>query len=201
MKTAFLTIFTALVLVSGIANSTYAATAKNTNDSFTVLTNISAINKIEVHGNVELYISDASSDQVKVYNKYYSESALVKSKNGVLRISSYKAEKLVVWVSANDLRSVSAFDNAEVKSFGKMSKIEFNIDLHDNAEAILNLDAYSASITVKDNARADLNGYADELNLNRDIESNVKSNNFTAAHYIENKTNTSVLNEEEMAGL
>ncbi|MDB4918161.1 DUF2807 domain-containing protein [Mucilaginibacter sp.] len=187
MKTAFLTIFTALVLVSGIVNSTYAATAKNDKDTYTVLTDISAINKIEVHGNVELYVSDASSDQVKVYNKYYSESALVQSKNGVLRISSYKAEKLVVWVSANDLRSISAYDNAVVKSFGNISKIEFDVDLHDNASARLNLDAYSANVTVKDNAKADLNGSATELNLNRDFESNVQSKNFTAVHYSENK--------------
>jgi len=188
MKTAILTIFSALVLVSGIANSTYAATAKNDNNTYTVLTDISAINKIEVHGNVELYVSDASTDQVKVYNKYYSESALVQSKNGVLRISSYKAEKLVVWVSANDLRSISAYDNAQVKSFGNMSKIEFDVDLHDNASAKLNLEAYSANVTVKDNAKADLKGSATELNLNRDIESNVQSKNFTAVHYSENKT-------------
>jgi hypothetical protein len=188
MKTAILTIFSALVLVSGIVNSTYAATAKNDNNTYTVLTDINAINKIEVHGNVELYVSDASSDQVKVYNKYYSESALVQSKNGVLRITSYKAEKLVVWVSANDLRSISAYDNAEVKSFGNMSKIEFDVDLHDNASAKLNLDAYSANVTVKDNAKADLKGSATELNLNRDIESNVQSKNFTAVHYRENKT-------------
>jgi hypothetical protein len=188
MKTAILTIFSALVLVSGIANSTYAATAKNDNNTYTVLTDISAINKIEVHGNVELYVSDASSDQVKVYNKYYSESALVQSKNGVLRITSYKAEKLVVWVSANDLRSISAYDNAEVRSFGKISKIEFDVDLHDNASAKLNLDAYSANVTVKDNAKADLNGSATELNLNRDLDSNVQSKNFTAVHYHENKT-------------
>ena len=188
MKTAIITIFSALVLVSGIANSTYAATAKNDNNTYTVLTDISAINKIEVHGNVELYVSDASSDQVKVYNKYYSESAVVQSKNGVLRITSYKAEKLVVWVSANDLRSISAYDNAEVRSFGKISKIEFDVDLHDNASAKLNLDAYSANVTVKDNAKADLNGSATELNLNRDLDSNVQSKNFTAVHYRENKT-------------
>ena len=187
MKTAILTIFSALVLVSGIANSTYAATAKNDKDTYTVLTDISAIHKIEVHGNVELYVSDASSDQVKVYNKYYSESALVQSKNGVLRISSYKAEKLVVWVSANDLRSISAYDNAVVKSFGNISKIEFDVDLHDNASARLNLDAYSANVTVKDNAKADLNGSATELNLNRDFESNVQNKNFKAVHYSENK--------------
>jgi len=198
MKTAIITVFTALSLTAGIANSTKAATVKDNANTYTVLTDISAINKIEVHGNVELYVSDASSDQVKVYNKYYSESALVQSKNGVLRISSYKAEKLVVWVSASDLRAISAYDNAEVKSFGNISKIEFDVDLHDNAKAKLNLDTFTASLTVKDNAKADLAGSANQLNLYRDIESNVKSNNFSAAHYVENKMTVA---NTDLAGL
>jgi hypothetical protein len=185
MKTKILSVITMFVVVLGLTKSTYASSL--TNDAFTVLNDISAINKIEVHGNVELYISDASSDQVKVYNKYYAESALVQNKNGVLRISSYTADKLVVWVSAKDLRSVSVFDNSAVKSFGKLSKIEFNVDLHDNAVANLNLDSFKASLTVKNNAKADLKGSAEELNLNRDIESNVKNNGFAVTHLIENK--------------
>ncbi|MDN5287939.1 MAG: hypothetical protein JWR38_4213 [Mucilaginibacter sp.] len=186
MKTKILSVITMFVVVLGLTKSTYANTL--TNDAFTVLNDISAISKIEVHGNVELYISDATSDQVKVYNKYYAESALVQSKNGVLRISSYKADKLVVWVSAKDLRSVSVFDNSTVKSFGKLSKIEFNVDLHDNAVANLNLDAFNITLAVKDSAKVELKGLAEELNLNRNIESNVKTNDFAVAHLIENKT-------------
>lgn len=201
MKTAFLTIFSALVLVSGIATATYAATVKNDDSNYTVLNDIHAINKIEVHGNVELYVSDASADQVKVYNKYYSESALVQSTNGVLRIASYKAEKLVVWVSANDLRSIAAYDHAVVKSFGKISKIDFDVELHDNAEARLNLDAFNANIAVKDNARVDLNGSADQLNLNNDIEANVKRNNFTALHVKETPVSLIIVDSDDLARL
>jgi hypothetical protein len=186
MKTKILSVITMFVVVLGLTKSTYANTLSN--DAFTVLNDISAISKIEVHGNVELYISDATSDQVKVYNKYYAESALVQSKNGVLRISSYKADKLVVWVSAKDLRSVSVFDNSTIRSFGKLSKIEFNVDLHDNAVANLNLDAFNITLAVNDNAKVDLKGFAEELNLNRNIESNVKTNDFAVAHLIENKT-------------
>jgi hypothetical protein len=69
MKTQIITIFAVLVVALGVTNSTYAATAKNADNNYTVLTDISAINKIEVHGNVELYISDGTTDQVKVYNK------------------------------------------------------------------------------------------------------------------------------------
>ncbi len=180
MKTQIITIFAALVLSTGIAKTTNAATVKN--ETVTVLTDISAINKIEVHGNVEVYISDGATDQVKVYNKYYAESALVQSANGVLRISSYKAEKLVVWVTAADLRSISAYDNAEVRSFGDLSKIEFNVDLHNNASAKLNLDAYNANITVNDQAKASLSGTADQYDLKYSHAENVNEKNFETLH-------------------
>jgi len=201
MKTQIITIFTALVLSTGIAKAANV-TAPVTNAAYTVLTDISAINKIEVYGNVELYISDGSADQVKVYNKYYTESALVQSRNGVLRISSYKAQKLVVWVTANDLRSIAAYDNAEVKSFGDISKIEFNVDLHNNASAKLNLDAFSANVTVSDHAKADLTGTATEFTLNHNVASSVNNYNFKAEHYTENKTGMPVVkNDEGLAGL
>jgi hypothetical protein len=185
MKTKILSVITMFVVVLGLTQSTYAKSL--TIDAFTVLNDISTINKIEVHGNVELYISDATRDQVKVYNKYYAERALVQTKNGVLSIASYTNEKLVVWVSAADLRSVSVFDNSSVTSFGKLSKIEFNVDLHNNAVASLNLDAFTTTLTVKDNATADLKGATEELNLNRAIQSNVKSSNFAVTHLVENK--------------
>jgi hypothetical protein len=180
MKTQIATIFTALVLVTGIATTTFADTA--TNETVTVLNDVNTINKIEVRGNVELYISDGSKDQVKVYNHYYNENALVQNKNGVLRIASYKAEKLVVWVTANDLRSVSAYDNAEVKSFGSLSAIEFNVDLHNTATAKLNLDAYSANVIVNDQAKANLSGTANEYDLKYDHAENIDQTGFAALH-------------------
>lgn len=182
MKTQIITIFSVFVLALGVTNSVKAATVKNADNNYTVLTDISAINKIEVRGNVELYVSDGATDQVKVYNKYYNESALVQSKNGVLRITSYKNEKLVVWVTANDLRAISAFDNAEVKSFGNISKIDFDIDLHDNATAKLNIDAFSASVSVKDNAKAHLSGTVNEYTYKSDREENVDHKDLVAVH-------------------
>jgi putative autotransporter adhesin-like protein len=199
MKTQILTIFSALVLVTGIANSTHAATPKSQNAI--VLNEVRAINKIEIRGNVELYISDSVTDEVKVYNKYYSESALVQNKNGVLRITSYNAEKLVVWVSANDLRSVSAYDNAEVKSFGKLSKIEFDVDLHNSSSAKLNLDAYAANVTLTDHAKADLTGTVDEFKLSRDIATSVNNYNFTAVHITDNKIGAPLVIGDDLADL
>ena len=200
MKTRIASIITMFVVVLGISKTTYAAPVNNA--AVTTLTGISAFNKIEVHGNVELFISDGSSDQVKVYNKYYSESALVQSAKGVLRITSYNTEKLVVWVTANDLRSIAAFDNAEVRSFGDISKIEFAVELHNNASAKLNFEAYSANVIVNDQAKADLSGHATEFSLNRAIASNVNNNNFSAVNFIEKKnTIPAETKEDDMTGI
>jgi hypothetical protein len=199
MKTQIVTIFAALVLSAGIAKAANTVPVKNA--TYTVVNDISNINKIEVYGNVELYISDGSKDQVKVYNKYYSESALVQSHNGVLRISSYKNEKLLVWVTANDLQSISAYDNSEVKSFGNLSKIEFDVDLHNSASAKLNLDAFSANVTVNDHAKADLSGSANEFTLNHNVASSVNDYNFAAEHFTDNKTGVPATKNDDFAGL
>ena len=200
MKTTIATIFAALVLSTGIATTTFAATAKTEN--VTVLNNISAINKIEVYGNVELYVSDGPADEVKVYNQYYAESALVQNTNGVLRISSYKNEKLVVWVTAADLRAISAYDNSEVQSFGDISKIEFSVDLHNNASAKLILDAYCTNVTVNDRAAATLTGSTTQFNLKHNYAASVNQVNFKAEHLSENKMNFATeVKGDEFAGI
>ncbi|MCD8739398.1 DUF2807 domain-containing protein [Mucilaginibacter roseus] len=164
MKTTIITIATICSLAFGSVN---AATADKFNDNAaTVLSDVKNINKIEVRGNVELYVSNSVNDRVKVYNRYYTESALVQNNNGVLRISSYSAKKLVVWVSANDLRSITAYDNATVKSFGTLSAINLNVTLNNKATAQLDIDSYSADVKVNDNAKADLTGSVTDYAIN-----------------------------------
>jgi hypothetical protein len=200
MKTTILSIIAFLVISSAVTKSASAATVNSGN--YTVLTDVSRINKIEIYGNVQLYVSDGTADQVKVYNNYYSESALVQSKNGVLRISSYTADKLVVWVTAADLRTISAYDNADVRSFGSLSKIELDVDLHNNASANLNLDAFNAKLTLTDHAKANLTGNANELNVNREKATSVNNYNFTAVHLTEKTTNMPVADkDQDIAGI
>ena len=186
MKTKILSIILLFVAIAGFSKLTYAAAS---NADYTLLKEIKAVNKIEVRGNVELFISDSPVEQVKVYNKYYSENALVQYSNGTLRITSYNAEKLIVWVSTDDLRAVTAYDNAEVRSFGKLSKIEFNVELHNNASANLNLDAYSANVKLSDHAKAELSGTAAEFGLTANANTTVVKNDFKAEHSTDNKIN------------
>jgi hypothetical protein len=198
MKTKMLSIALMFVVMSAITKSTYAATV---NTAATVLNDIKSINKIELHGNVELFISDNAAEQVTVYNKYYAESALVQNSKGVLRITSYGTEKLVVWVTSDNLRTISAYDNAEVRSFGDISKIEFNIDLHDNATAKLNFNTYSASVTLKDNAKIELSGTVNEFSLNHNTGSAIINDNFSAEHFIENNIARTDARAKVLAGL
>jgi len=185
MKTKILPLMLLFAVMTGLAKTTDAAVAANSNN--TVLNDIKAINKIEVRGNVQLFISDMLPEQVTVYNKYYAQNALVQSKNGVLRISSYNTVKLVVWVSSQNLQSVSAYDNAEIRSFGDVAKIQFNIDLHDNAIAKLKFDAHSVRATLRDNATAEFSGRIDEFGMNRNTNSVVINNGLSVGRNTENK--------------
>lgn len=160
MKTITLSIAIALLFTLSISTTSFAAT-KNSNVE-TILNNVSNFNSIEVSGNVELYVTTGEANNVKVYDSYYNQNALVQEQNGVLRISSYKNEKLVVWVTVADLRSITASDNATIKSFGQLSAIDFKLNLKNQATAQLDLDVSNASITLNDNAKAKLSGFAGE---------------------------------------
>jgi len=166
MKTIILSIATALTILVSVSSNTFAASKKDGGvTATTLLTNVNNINQIEVHGNVQLYVTNGVSDQVKVYDSYYNQNALVQTQNGVLRISSYKNEKLVVWVTVNDLKAISAYDNAVVESFGKFSALEFNLNLNNNATATFDMDCVEAKIAVNDNAKANITGKANQSSV------------------------------------
>jgi hypothetical protein len=182
MKTRTFSIIAFTVFALGIGTAAKAATIVNNKEVSTELTNVSKINKIEIRGNVELFVSDGQSDKVKVYNHYYAQNALVQNSNGVLRISSYNNEKLVVWVTASDLSAISAYDNAEVKSFGKLAEMDLTVDLYNNASAKLDLDSYSTNVNVNDHAHADLAGNVSEFDLKYDRATSINQAGLVAEH-------------------
>jgi len=189
MKTKIFSLIAVAAIALGIGNQALAdgkndSVAKNNNEVSTVLTNVSKINKIEVRGNVELYVSDGEADQVKVYNKYYEQSALVQSQNGVLRISSYAGQKLVVWVKSTDLRAITAYDNAEVRSFGKLSPLDLTVTLNDNAYGKLRVEGYGMNVILKGRAKADLAGNVEEGTLRYNRSATMNSTEFAAAHLV-----------------
>jgi hypothetical protein len=204
MRTRFFSFVAIAAVALGISNTALAATKNDSaskDEVSTVLTDISKISKIEIRGNVELYVTDGSADRVKVYSHYYSENALIQNRNGVLRVSSYGPQKLVVWVTAEQISAIAAYDNAEVKSFGKLSSIDMTVTLHDNAYAKLDMDGYSANITLNDRSKADLMGNVSECNLTYNHAATVNSTNFAAAHITKSVEGAAKKADEAYVGL
>jgi hypothetical protein len=183
MKTLILTAALSIATVAGISNTTFAADG-NTAKTATVLTEVSNINAIEVHGNVELFVSDGTADQVKVYNQYYSDNAMVQDAKGTLRIASYGDQKLTVWVTASQLQKLSVYDNASVKSFGKLSAINLDVELYNNATANLNLDTFDAAVTINNNAKAELAGNVINGFVKYDNAAAVKTSDLKVQHLV-----------------
>ncbi len=182
MKIANLTTAIMVAAIFGISQA--FAAARSTEKTGYTLTSVNRISKIEIRGNVQLYISDGTADQVKVYGKTNTANASAPDQNGVLHISSFQAQKLVVWVTASELRTITVYDNAEVRSFGKLSAIDLDVKLYDNASAQLNMEAYQANITLNDHAKATLSGNVTEVAVKYDRSSFADTANLTSIHLI-----------------
>jgi hypothetical protein len=202
MKTQLITLIASIAIIASSTNNA-SATVNADDKNAIVLTDATStnINKIEVRGNVELYLSDGTANEVKVYNKYYSESALVQNQNGVLRISSYKDEKLVVWITVNDLRSITAYDNAEIKSFGKLSAIDMNVNLYGNALAKLDVNIFTVTINVNDRAKADIKGDVTNCYLTHDRSATVNSAALSVSKMVINNVAPVAPKGQELAGI
>jgi hypothetical protein len=146
----------------------------------TVLTDVKKVNKINVSGNVDLILVQSATESVKVYDDYYANNALVQQKDNELRISSYNAEKLTVVVYVSNLTSITASENASVKTFGKFSALDLAVNLTDNAKAELNTNTISLNTNVKGNADLTLTGSTLEYNALLNNISKVNMNAFVA---------------------
>lgn len=186
MKKSIFTLIAMTVVVLGSVNFTYAATQSS--DTSITLPAIGAFTKIEARGNVEVTVTTGDKNSVVVNNDYYAESAMVQVEKGVLRITSYKKEKLVVYVTAKNLLTIAAYDNASVKSDGKIALISLDVTLFNTAYASLNLDSYTADITVNDQAKADLTGNVEDYNLNYAYSSTVNRAALVAENAAEKET-------------
>jgi hypothetical protein len=204
MKTTVFSLIAIAALAFGTVNLSNAATGKAAYkaETSTTLTEVRNVNKIEVRGNVEVYVSTGATENVKVYNHYYAEDAFVQNQDGTLKIASYGSEKLVIWVTVTDVHNISVYDNAQVKSFGKLSAIDLNVNLFDNATADLDVDSYNANFTIHDKAKANLSGYVNECQLNYTAAATVNQSQLKAEHITATRTGTAAARtNDELATL
>lgn len=173
MKTSIKSLI-AIVLTTLTISTAFA------NDKVTVLSEIKNINKINVSGNVELIIVQSNNEGVQVYNDYFNNNALVQAKNGVLNISSFNKEQLTVVVSAKQLSSINASDNAVVSSFGNLSFLTLDVKLQDNAKAHLKVTTAALNTQVKEDAKLTLAGTTFDHKANFANIAKVNLNNFAS---------------------
>ena len=174
IKNLIATTLTLIVLTS----TTIAAKADD--NAVTILTDVKKVNKINVSGNVSLILVQSANESVKVYNNYYTKNALVQQKDGELRVSSYEKETLIVVVYVSNLSSITASENATIKTHGKFSALNLDVNLTDYAKADLNTNTISLNTSVNGNANLILTGSTSDYNAVVNRFSKVNMTNFVA---------------------
>lgn len=179
MKTSIKNLFAASLTVITLTTSAFATTG-TTEKNLTVLDQKKNISKIVVSGNVELIVLQSATQQVKIYDNYYSKNALVQEENGVLRISSFQKEKLTVAVYVSNLSSIEAGDQSVVRTLGKVNFLDLNVVLKDEAKAEINSNTVSLTTTVKDNATIKLSGQTVDYNALVSVKAKINMDQFKA---------------------
>ena len=154
--TSILTAVIAVIVLTVSVQKSFAAD----NLQVTDLTNVKNITSIKVSGNVEVQLSQATSENVLVYNQYYSENALVQVQNGELRISSFGAEKLKVLVDVKMLNHIEASGNAVISTLNQLTAPNLSVSLEDSAVAVINTSAAAVKSFTEDSASLTLSGTA-----------------------------------------
>ena len=182
MKTSIKNLIASLLTTVVLTGSAFASSdePKNSN-TITVLNQVKNISKLVVSGNVEVFLIQASTESVKVYDSYYSKNALVQQEQGVLRISSFQKETLKVAVYGNNISSIQASDNATVKTFGKVSFLSLDVILKDKATANIEANTVSLYTSVIDSASLTLSGSTEDHTAVLGSVAKMSMNHFTAA--------------------
>ncbi len=186
MKTSIKNLFVVALGLVTISTSAFAndnkENAKNnvSANKVTILNEVKNINKIVASGNVEVFVVQAPTESVKVYDSYYSKNALVQQKDGVLRISSFEKEPLAVTVYVRNISAIEASDNATVKTYGKVNFLSLDVLLKDKATAEINANTVNLFTSVKDQASLKLSGTTEEHYALMGTAAKMTTGNFVA---------------------
>ena len=171
---------TVLAFVVIIISSSKKSKAADKTVVVTELKDVKHIHKIVVVGNVDVYLTQGTEENLKVYDNYYSKNALVQWQDGELRISSFEKEKLAVSITVNNLSAIQASGNVKVRSMNEISTIDLDIQLKDNAQANLEARAVNISSSIADGSVLKLSGESDNQHLNLSGAAQYESSRFTS---------------------
>lgn len=167
MKTKFskMLALTVLAFVVIFISSSRKVKAADKTVVITEFKDVKHINKIVVMGNVEVFITQGTEENLKVYDNYYSKNALVQWEAGELRISSFENKKLSVSITVNNLSSIEASGDAIVRTMDEISAIDLNIQLKDNATAQIEAKAVNISSSLAGGSKLELSGESENQHL------------------------------------
>ena len=146
----------------------------------------SKISELEIHGNVEILLSLGQEEKISLEENEFTNGAYIQKENQVLKISSYSPKKQVVWVTLTTLNKVSLYDHSSINTLGRISVLDFSLNLYDHSKANLNMDAFNASFSIKDQARANLRGYGEIVSFSHDYFAQIRNEDFTAGELTDN---------------
>lgn len=181
MNTSIKNLFAALLTVITLTTSAFAATDV-ADKKVTVLGQSKNISKIVVNGNVEVIVLQAPTQQVKVYDSYYSKNAFVQEENGVLRISSFQKETLTIAVYVRNLTSIEAGEQSIVRTQGPIYFLDLSVTLKDNAKAEINANTVNLTTTIKDQASIKLSGQAVDYVASVSTQAKINMDQFKSEH-------------------
>lgn len=179
MKTSIKTLIALAITAVTLTSSTVMANTADQN-KVTILSEVKKVNKINVAGNVELILVQSADESVKVNDNYFAKNALVQQKDGELRISSFNKETLTVVVYVNNLTSITAADNATVKTFGQFNVLSLDINLKDQATATLNTNTINLYTNLSGQSNLTLTGTTSDYSAVMDSVAKVNMAQFAA---------------------
>ncbi|WP_026899374.1 GIN domain-containing protein [Daejeonella oryzae] len=167
MKTTILNRLALIVLafVVIIISSSRPAKATDANAKVTELASVKNIQKIILNGNVEVFLTQGITENLRIYDDYYSKNALVQWENGELRISSFEDHKLSVWITVKNLSDIEANGNSVIRTTNKLSSVDLNVNLLDGAKAKLDARVYNLNTHVSGSSKLEMRGEAENQQI------------------------------------
>lgn len=180
MENKFTRIFCALTLMLGIASSTvYAQNVKGNGKIKTDVRLVSGFNRVVVQGQVELFLSQESTEGVKIESE---ENLISLFKTSVSDSTLYvfvpsvkKALKLNVTVAFKDLKQITLLNEVTLKSEKVSNFDEIEFVCGDASRLNYEFKASKCTLKVIDNGSVSLRGYTEKLVVEAHDETEVNA--------------------------
>lgn len=167
--------FIAIIVILGTSSAALAAVQSLKASEFKDVKNI---NKIVISGNVDVFLTQGNTENLKVYN--HSKNALIEYENGILRVASQEKEKLAIELTVTNLAAIEASGNVAIRSMNQLSGIDLNINLKSGAKADLEARVVNFQSQLSDSSRLDLAGDAENQMVDLSGLAQVETSKFTA---------------------